>query len=322
MFWPGILLTVDDFLLQSGEQLRICHRSDCCAERFHGGNLIRIVHGTHFQTDNVVRRLDGVLGVGHVTIAELRERQNADAGVVNALLAHLFADRTVDNSVDNIRGAIHIREVEGHERLRELAERSERHRAHFKCARLQTADNLIGRAAKLAVHKELDLIFAVGALIDVINKLQDCTTVGGILYGGGFHGAVDTDNNRLAVCCRSGFGCGGVCFGGISFLSVGGRGSGFSCAAGERQNDQHSQEQSGSFLHNVFHNDLPKLCLYKCDQTWDRNYSTTAYSEAFSNACWEISLPMPGSSGISNRPLTGWGSYFVNPLLNFIRLLQ
>ena len=140
-----------------------------------------------------------MLGVGDMAVAQLGKRQNTNADVIDAILPDTVPHRAVNNSVDNFRRAVQIGEVKGHERVRKLTKVANRLGAHLKGACLQAAHDLIGAAAKLTVHKQLDFIRAVGSLRYAIHKLQGGNAVGRFVHRGGVEGAVHPDHNGFSA---------------------------------------------------------------------------------------------------------------------------
>ena len=91
-----IFLAIDRALLQRREDFGEGHGCGHNAKALVGCHVHRIFHGTHLQTLEVIRGVDGALAVGHVAKAVLGPGKRLEALGVK-LAQHFLPDRAVQH---------------------------------------------------------------------------------------------------------------------------------------------------------------------------------------------------------------------------------
>ena len=215
----GVLLTVDDTLLQSGEDLGPGHRRRVHTQGGEGVHMNLVLHAAQLQTGAVRRGLDGVLGVGHLAEAVLPERAADDADVVE-LGNQGLTDLAVQNPVGMIITGEQEGQVQNQEVLDKVAERTCGGDGDVQGAHLKVFD--VGTlVTELGGGEDVDLYGAAGLFVDQFGKLQKAEMV------------------RMGVCA----GVGGTERDDIR------RGSGGCGGSGQRQNHDEAETQREKSFH-------------------------------------------------------------------------
>ena len=230
----GVLLAVDDVLLQAGEHLREAHGGGVGAQHLvhadeHGG-----AHHADLQAGQVGGGADGVNAVGGAAGAVIGVAQ-ADKAVAGDPLADLAAQV----AVQGVKGALRILEQIGHIQHADLLVVGGQHggggQRHLDGAHGHSLAQLLV-AAQLGVGIDLNVDAAVGLLLDLLLKLQQGLVGGAVL---GLHVGHLQDDGGVAAAIVGGAAAAGS-----------GRSLSAAAAGGQGEGSGQSQGKGKSFFHD------------------------------------------------------------------------
>ena len=180
-----VLLAVDRALLQSGEQLGEGHRRGQDAEGLVALHVHLVFHRAHLQPARIFGVDDRVLVVRHVAKAVLPPRERFDAFRIE-FGEQILPDRTIEHGTSMRVIVEQKRYVENGDFGHEVRHRTGRCHRQIERAKLNTFDRLTLGAQRSGIEI-LDLVAAVGSLLDLARERVDGDAVMRILSDGDVH---------------------------------------------------------------------------------------------------------------------------------------